>query len=264
MKRYNLKYFLFLAGIAATINVSAQTPGTFSFSCDTDAPNSDYGTKHVLAVWIQNTADPSIFIKTRAKYGNEDDHLTSWISISNKNLVDAVTGATLSSYGTISSEWDGKNVSGDVVPDGDYKIYIEMGWGRNKSEDHAVTSFTFTKSAAEDSRTDAGNNHFSIVSISWVPDATTGLSSEQDPFSHMNIYPNPANEIITVDFRDIPSTEKYNCKIINELGQVIWKQAVDQQYYRIKTGSLGGPGTYYLQVTDGDRNVKAFRTFLVL
>ena len=264
MRRIRTGILFFLAGLAVAGTVSAQTTGTFSFSCNTFAPNADYGTRHVLAVWIQNTANPSIFIKTRAKYGNEDDHLTSWIAISNKNLVDAVTGSTLSSYGTITSQWDGKNVSGSVVADGDYRVYIEMGWGKNKTSDHAVSSFAFTKSAAAQTLTPTGNNNFSNISISWTPDAVTAVSSVEESFGHLNIYPNPAKEQVTIDFGDISLTGKYTFKIINELGQVIWKEAVDQKHYMIKPSSLGGPGTYYLQVTDEDRQVKALRTFVVL
>ena len=77
--------------------LSAQTTGTLNFSSNTTAPSANWGNKHVAAIWIQNNANPSVFIKTNAKYGSEDDHLTSWVPVSGKNLVDAVTGSTLGS-----------------------------------------------------------------------------------------------------------------------------------------------------------------------
>jgi hypothetical protein len=258
-----MKFFFFLAGMVAYMTASAQTPGTMSFSCDTYAPESNYGTKHVLAVWIQNTADPSVFIKTRAKYGNEDDHLISWVAISDKNLVDAVTGATRTSYGTITSDWDGKDVSGEVVTDGDYQVFIEMGWGRNKTDDHAVTSFIFTKGANEENVTHQGDNNFSNVSISWVPEGTTGISSGTESFDYLKIFPNPAKENITIDFGNVSFREKYTVKIVNELGQVVWKHTLDKNNINISTYSLGGSGTYFIQVTDRDRNVKALKSLVV-
>jgi len=263
MKAIKLKFFVFLAGIVAITAVSAQTPGTLTFSCNTYAPNSDYGTKHVLAVWIQNTADPSIFIKTRNKYGSEDDHLTSWIAISGKNLVDAVTGATLSSYGTITSEWDGKDVSGTVVADGDYQVFIEMGWGRNKTDAHAVTSFTFTKGATEQNLTNGGGTNFSNIAISWVPEGSTGIAPGKETFDHLNVFPNPAKGNVTIDFGDVPLNDRYTVKIVSELGQVVWKHAVDKRNINISTYSLGGPGTYYLVVTNSDNRVNALRTLVV-
>lgn len=69
--------FVIFCGIA-TIPTYSQTAGTLTFSAGTTAPSAGYGLEHVLAVWLENTDNPSVFIKTRAKYGNEDDHLTSW------------------------------------------------------------------------------------------------------------------------------------------------------------------------------------------
>jgi len=190
-------FFVVFCGFA-TISTYSQTAGTLTFSSGTYAPNADYGTKHVLAVWLENTANPSVFIKTRAKYGDEDDHLTSWEAISGSNTVDAVTGATLASYGTITGTWDGKNVAGTVVPDGTYNLFIEMGWGDNKTEDHAVTSFTFTKGPDAQHLTPVGTTNFLDVVIDWTPMST--LIGTVENFDNVNVYPNPTNGIVNLKF----------------------------------------------------------------
>ena len=102
----------------------------------------------------------------------EDDHLTSWVPISGKNLVDAVTGSTLGSYGSLSIDWDGADVFHNVVMDGDYSIYIEMGWGKNKTNDHATSMFSFTKGPSAQQLTPAGDSHYSAISINWQPTVT--------------------------------------------------------------------------------------------
>src|SRR5689334_11457313 len=113
IKRDFIRKTLLLMVAAWAFSISgalAQTAGTLTFSTDTYAPSDTWGNKHVLAAWLVNTANPAVFIKTNVKYGYEDDHLTSWIQQTNSNLVDAVTGATLTTYGKITVTWNGTDV----------------------------------------------------------------------------------------------------------------------------------------------------------
>ena len=192
-----LLFFTILCSLATSITY-AQTAGTLTFSTGTYAPNSDYGTKHVMAVWLENTANPSVFIKTKAKYGNEDDHLTSWVAKSNKNLIDAVSAATLPSYGTITGTWNGTNFGGTVVPDGTYNLFIEMGWGKDHVVNHAVKSFTFTKGPAAQHLSPVGTTNFTNVSIDWSPLATLVGTTESN--DNVNVFPNPTTGKINLNF----------------------------------------------------------------
>lgn len=195
----------------------AQTAGTLNVSFGTSAPNGTWGTKHVLAVWLENTANPSVFIKTKAKYGNEDDHLTSWTAKSGKSLVDAVTGATLSAYNTITVVWNGTNTAGTVVPDGTYKVFVEMGWGSNKTSDHAVTSFTFTKGTTAQHVTPTGTTNYTSPTIDWTPLAT--LVDAKENFDNECVYPNPTTGIININFsRELKSA---TLKVVNAEGKTL-------------------------------------------
>ena len=208
--------FVILCCLAST-SVYSQTAGTLTFSSGTTAPSSTYGLKHVLAIWLENTANPSVFIKTRAKYGNQDDHLTSWEAQTNNNLVDAVTGATLASYGTITGTWNGTNVSETVVPDGTYNLYIEMGWGSNKTTDHAVQFFTFSKGATAQHLTPAGTTNFTNLVIDWNPIAT--LIGSVENFDNVNIYPNPTTGMVNINFNN--ELEGASMKVINSAGKTV-------------------------------------------
>ena len=190
-------FFVILNGLAIGSTYS-QTAGTLSFSAGTFAPSSDYGLKHVAAVWLENTANPSVFIKTQAKYGNEDDHLTAWMAKSNNNLVDAVSAATLTTYGTITGSWNGTNIAETVVPDGTYNLYLEMGWGKDHVAAHAVKFFTFTKGAAPQHLTPAGTTNFLNVVIDWTPVAT--LIGTTESFDNVNVFPNPTTGIVNINF----------------------------------------------------------------
>lgn len=182
----------------ATSSTYSQTAGNLTFSIGTTAPSSDYGLKHVVAVWLENTANPSVFIKTQAKYGSEDDHLTSWIAKSNYNTIDAVSAATLTSYGTITGSWNGTNFGGTVVPDGTYNLYIEMGWGKDQVAAHGVKSFTFTKGGAVQHLTPAGTANFLNIAIDWTPMST--LVGTTESLDNVNVFPNPTTGMVNLNF----------------------------------------------------------------
>lgn len=212
--------------ISLTALSYAQTAGSLSFSANTTAPSGDWGNKHVLAIWIENTQQPAAFVKTNAIYGNQDDHLTSWVAISNKNEVDAVTGSTLTGYGTQSVIWNGTNVNSIVVPDGDYKVYIEMGWGKDKVNQHSVYSFIFTKGSSEVHLTPTGNSNYTNVKVDWVPVSTLGVSSGLKGLS--GIYPNPTTGILNLEIKEsIPGAK---LALYNSLGEQVYKIDVENGF----------------------------------
>jgi hypothetical protein len=53
-------------------------------------------------------------------------YLYQWKANSSSNVTDATTGATLANHQTHTVTWNCKNVSQVVVPDGDYKVWIEF------------------------------------------------------------------------------------------------------------------------------------------
>lgn len=230
-KTIQIKVFLlivFLCGFA-TVSTYSQTAGTLTFSSGTVAPSSDYGLKHVLVVWLENTANPSVFIKTRAKYGNQDDHLTAWQAKSNNNLVDAVSAATLNTYATITGNWNGTNVSETVVPDGTYNLYIEMAWGDNKTAAHAVKFFTFTKGATAQHLAPAGTTNFTNVVIDWNPVAT--LIGSVENIDNVNVYPNPTTGMVNINFNN--ELEGASMKVVNSAGKTI----VSERNLKIPAGT---------------------------
>jgi hypothetical protein len=234
----------------------AQTTGTLSFTCTTAAPSADYGTKHVVALWIQNNEDPSVFIKTNAKYGSEDDHLTAWSSISGKNLVDAVTGATLSSYGTVSAEWDGTDVSHNVVVDGDYSIYIEMGWGKDKTNDHATTMFTFTKGSSAQELAPEGNSHFSAITLNWQPIINI-ISSVEDK-TGVSVFPNPSNGTIKLNFHK--ELLNVNLEVSDFSGKILYAEKHQQTELGMKNLDLSDiPSGMYLLTIYSDDSYYAYK-----
>lgn len=248
----NIKFLTCVLACGFFVSVTGQTFGTLSFSCTTSAPSGTWGDKHVLAVWIQNNANPSVFVKTDAKYGSEDDHLTSWSAISGGNQIDAVTGATLTSYGTMSITWNGTDVSRNVVLDGDYTIFIEMGWGSNKMSQHAVTSFPFTKGPLAQHTNPSGTTNYSNIIVDWQPAATLIDVTEDE--KGICIYPNPGDGLVNIQFQKEYSHVLFS--VITTEGKVILKEFAVLQSPGIKPLDLRkfGPGLYIIQISslEGD------------
>ena len=66
--------------------------------------------------------------------------------------------------------------------------------------------------------------------------------------SNINIYPNPANEHITIDFGNLDNVEGWNIKIINILGQEVLSQPMDND--KINVSELS-KGVYIIRISDG-------------
>jgi hypothetical protein len=214
--------------LICSAKASAQTSGTLTFNFTTLNQGS---TECVMAVWIENSA--GLFIKTKIRYlGNDTaDHLPDYGvksggSLSDAmagNVVDATTGATRTSstspvaWGPKSLSWNGTNVSGALVADGIYKVWVEAAWvdGDPNMHDYINTGYSFTKGTAINSSVPASDAVLNAMSLTWTP---TGLSLDSVYKTKVAIYPNPSNGVINVAYYEIPVT---NINVVNVLGQVV-------------------------------------------
>lgn len=74
--------------------------------------------------------------------------------------------------------------------------------------------------------------------------STTGANYE----SNINIYPNPANDQITIDFGNLDNVEDWNIKIINILGQEVLSHPMNTD--KINVSELS-KGVYIIRISDG-------------
>jgi len=142
--------------------------------------------------------------------------------------------------------------------DGDYSIYIEMGWGKDKVNEHATTKFSFTKGSAAQQLTPAGDSHYSSVSLNWQPTATL-ISSYEDK-NGVNVFPNPSNGAITLNFHK----ELLNAKlIVSDLsGKIMYSENSKLIPEGTKTLNISGlsAGIYMLSI----RSDESYFTYKLL
>ena len=105
---------------------AASTPGQLKMEFTTTPVAGKFSPKHVLAVWV--TDAQTNFVRTlelratrRARY------LSAWHAARKDEVsVDGVTGATITQHQTHQVTWNGKNLKGDVAPDGTYLVFLEL------------------------------------------------------------------------------------------------------------------------------------------
>lgn len=66
----------------------------------------------------------------------------------------------------------------------------------------------------------------------------------------VTIYPNPANDHITIDCGNLANVSGWNIKISNTLGQEIFSGKMDTQQYTVPLNTWGGKGVYFVKIYD--------------
>lgn len=141
------------------------TPGTVSFTVKTVSAGGTYAPKHVLAIWVERDGE---FVKTRKAMANQrKQYLYTWKAVSNYNVVDAITGSTLTSHQTHTVEWDCTDLNGNVVADRTYKIRIEF---TDKHAQGPLFEIEFNKGTEAITLTPPDEQYFKNIEFSYEPE----------------------------------------------------------------------------------------------
>jgi|WetSurMetagenome_2_1015567.scaffolds.fasta_scaffold04825_3 hypothetical protein len=234
--------FLLLFFFATPDKLFSQTTGTFSFSVTTTSTGG-YSPDHYLAIWIENSS--TTFIKTKIRYTNTGDldHMQTWVTKSGQSIVDAITGASLNSHGTISFLWNGTNTAGTQVPDGSYFVWLEMAWAPSLTTGKTVNSFPFTKGSTPFHSTPSNTANLLSIALDWTP-LSTGIEGTLEG-KDINVYPNPSKGLLNIDFKH-PERECM-LQIVNELGQNVHNEKIPDLTAGIRTFDFSRlpAGLYY-------------------
>lgn len=146
-----------------------------TFTVRTVTANGNFSPKHVLAIWIEDTDG---FVKSRKVMANQrKQYLYTWVSSSNNNVVDAITGPTLTNHQTHTVEWDCKDLDGNIVPDGEYVVYAEF---TDKHAQGPLYSINFTKGPVPVSVSPPDETYFKDIVITFTPYICEFSASETD------------------------------------------------------------------------------------
>jgi hypothetical protein len=73
--------------------------------------------------------------------------------------------------------------------------------------------------------------------------------------STVSIYPNPANDQITIDCGNLASVVGWNIKITNMLGQEVFNQPMNTQQYVVPLNTWTGQGMYFVKIINAQNEV---------
>jgi hypothetical protein len=138
------------------------------------------------------------FVKTLLVRGNDPDfrsRLYKWLSMSSGNVTDAVTGASFNTrnaaqdHGLRTATWNCRDASGAIVPDGTYRIWVDM--NESNSDNHDVFTYVqFTKDGSNHTATAADLRAYTAANNG----CDDGLTSTQvTVFSSLQVTYRPAN-----------------------------------------------------------------------
>jgi hypothetical protein len=173
-----------------SINSNSQnTECKMTVQFTTATTGANFAPKHVLAIWIE-TSDGQFVRSLKVRADKRKQYLYTWQSESSGNIVDAITGATLTVHGAESIVWNGKDVNQVVVPDGNYKIKVEF------TEEHAqgpILEIPFIKNTSSSDSTLSNSTYFTNISIEYAL-TTSGINNETNADTYnFSVYPNPFN-----------------------------------------------------------------------
>ena len=165
MKKHLLS-LLVLASLYVAQPATAQTDGSATFQVTTVTAGGTYAPRNVMAIWV--TDGNSNFVKTLKRQAvSQVRWLTRWGASSKSNVVDGITGATLTSHQTHSVIWNCRNTNNVVVADGVYRIFIEFTEFNGAGPYIQATSFTKGSAGVTSAPTATAN--FTAMSLTYVP-----------------------------------------------------------------------------------------------
>ena len=196
--------------------ITAQTSGTLTITATTSSAGGNFAPKNIVAIWIED--EQGNFVKTLLAYAqNRKTHLNTWEASTTAagspfNTVDAITGATRTSHATRTCTWNATDINGTLVPDGVYKVRLEL---TDKNSTGNYSTFTITKDTNPENQTPANVPSFSSISINWVP-LLTGIK-DNIYSENYKIYPNPTSGVFTISGENIVEVQ-----IRNVFGDLIY------------------------------------------
>lgn len=232
------------------------TDGSLSFSVLTVTNNAAYSPRNVLAIWVKNSQG-NFIISRKVMAGVRKQHLIKWVASSGNNSVNAITGATLQNHQFHNIIWDCRDALGNLVPDGQYEIWVEF-TERNSAGGGAAGPFTkvaFNKGSDVVSIVIPDEPNFKDMILNYSP-----LNVSIDESIQLNLkfsaFPNPFFDRLNVSF-ELPESSFINISVYDLKGKRIAElvddnlpQGVNTYYWEAEVGKSNTitPGVYFIRV----------------
>lgn len=104
--------------------------------------------------------------------------------------------------------------------------------------------------------------YISVTDTLVIDAVLTGLNPPGN-LNRLKVYPNPAKDFIFINTGDYTKMDRYQLKIINQLGSVVFETRVEEPLYEVNLSSWSGMGLYFLHVIDADGKIIDIRKIIL-
>jgi hypothetical protein len=101
---------------------------------------------------------------------------------------------------------------------------------------------------------DTITTNISVIDTLIINTTITGLTPPNNVTS-IKVFPNPANDHITINYGNYAAIIGYTLKITNSLGQIVFTTPINQQTSYVDLSTWSGNGIYFLQIFDLQNNI---------
>jgi hypothetical protein len=143
----------------------------------TTSAGGKYSPRNVVAAWVEE--EDGTFVKSIATWGRKRaKNLAHWMAADGSS-VDGITGATLRDYRNLDVTWNLRNREGKVIPDGVYKIHLEMADDNKNKEKFHHTALTLDKNGTPQRQAIPSQDGFRDIILDYVvtPDVAPQLAA---------------------------------------------------------------------------------------
>jgi flagellar hook assembly protein FlgD len=235
------------------ISIEAAGDTILLFTVKTVTYSGTYSPKHVLAIWITNSSNA--FVRSlKVMAATYKSKLYTWNSQSGGNVTNAITGASMTSHQTHTVAWNGKNSSGSLVADGNYKVWVEF--NETNVSGNPSTSVAFTKGSANQHLTPSNTSYFQNEDLQFFGSASSGEMNAD--LASVLISPNPVTDNTSIEV-NLKQSSDVNIQIFSAEGKVVHNFKKNSYpagkhiffWYPFDSGE-GHSGLYFVKVNIND------------
>lgn len=155
--------------IALVLALAGTASADLTLTVTTTPNGGEFAPKNVVAAWIEVEQGP--FVKTIGQYAAERKVNLIAHNLISPNDTDAISGATRLDHATpITFTWNLRDRQGNLVPDGAYRIRLEMADSNaTTTADNRQGAFLFTVGPEPQTQTGLESNGFVNATVDFAP-----------------------------------------------------------------------------------------------
>ena len=147
---------------------AASTPGSATVTVAFTDLSGGYSAR-VDAFWVTDAAN-NFVQNVRKDAGSRQRYLYKWTNMTHSyTTIDGYSGATASGTSPVTVTWDCRDINNVVMPDGNYKFYIEF-TDRNGQGPWTTNGLLFAKGPVGVTNSYSGQQYMSGLVVTYTPD----------------------------------------------------------------------------------------------